>query len=237
MLSFRLSLPLLLLILLAISAHADLYSPFNPIRQDRFACQISSHLNNYLTKNGQSYQDILSRIESDLQNEISTWASVLNYDQLLPGTSKILYSDYDYFLQNAFINIGNIIVNTLADKNYFGAYAFLSAKRETQYRLGEIKNYNLSTDKNLVDQISAQLNATRNLQWPSYVDDAGNLKRALYNCRWEWRYGDICSSADTSPPGDPAHPSYAKWIQVAQSANLILDPSEINPFSSIWNLG
>lgn len=206
------------------TAEAELYSGFNPARQDRFACRISSRVAEYLNKTGKTYPDVMGEVGSRLKAEIALWAPAVSFNQLLIGTTKLFYSDSDYFLQNAFINTGRINVSALPDENWFGAYLFLSAKLETQYRLNESKAYNLSTDPDLKERISELLPATKNLVWPRFTEDDGRNKIAMFNCRKNWYYGEICSSATTQPLGDPEHPQYAAWIKAAQSANLIASP-------------
>ena len=177
----------------------------------------------FLSAENTTYSDAVGSISEILDSEISVWSPALGFQQPILGSSNVLFGSKDYFLQNAFIDFGEIALEELPTENWLGAYVFYAAKMEIDYRNEKISTYKLSDEDDLLSTLEGTLGDFEDLKWPKYLDIQGHEVSALFNCRPISENSQRCSSVSTNL-GDPEHPMHNRWTQEAQKANLISSP-------------
>lgn len=154
---------------------------FTKSRMDRFSCTVAKSIKTAYPK--KTLRGFRKEILNLLRAEINPWVdaypipagvSLPKFVERLTGFPGFPMDRSEYYLQNAFILLGN--PNLQLDghvENHFASFIHLARKRHVSYLNGEEPKFKLRHESNLMKQIEDHLPVVANYSFP-YRDNHGN---------------------------------------------------------------
>ncbi len=147
---------------------------------NKFACQVAQSIKvAYPNKTLRSFRkDILRLLRTEINpyvdaHPIPAGISLPNFVSKYTGVPGLPMDRSEYWLQNAFILLGNPDLELKEPvENYYASFIHLARLRHVAYLNGEAPVFNLRNEENLFQQIEAHLPSVANYSFP-YLDQNG----------------------------------------------------------------
>ncbi len=192
---------------------------YSPENISQFSCKISRAIKKKYPK--LTKRKLRKNVMRILREEIDQWVdaypipagiSFPRYLERITGIPGFPMDRSEYYLQNAFILFGNPELKLVQkSKNYFSSFIHLARTKYIQYLNGEIQEFKLREESDLLIQLEEHLPSIANNTFP-YLDQNGRQIR---------QEGEVKKERDRFylAIGNTSHKKYDQFIYESQRYN------------------